>query len=154
MIEIVLLGQPRGKERPRLTKAGHVYTPEKTRDYEAALKYAAKEAMGDRPPFDGPLALDMVVKVPIARSWSKTRQAAARSGAERPTKKPDFDNYAKTVDALNLVVWIDDSQIVEGRVRKFYSDKPGMWITVRPAPAEQEPGIGHNGGPSLEGVFA
>ena len=51
MIEIVLLGQPRGKERPRLTKAGHVYTPEKTRDYEAALKFAACQAMAGRAPY-------------------------------------------------------------------------------------------------------
>ena len=132
MIEIVLLGAPRGKERPRLTKAGHVYTPEKTRDYEAALKYAAKEAMGERPPLDGPLTVDIVVNVPISVSWPKKRQAAARAGADRPVKKPDWDNFAKVVDALNLVVWIDDSQIVDGRVRKFYSDKPGMHITVRP----------------------
>lgn len=137
MIEIVLLGAPRGKERPRLTKAGHVYTPEKTRDYEAALRYAAKEAMGDRPPLDGPITVDIEVKVPIAQSWPKKRQEAARAGKERPTKKPDWDNFGKMLDALNLVVWIDDSQIVEGRVRKFYSDKPGMWITVHAA-GEQE----------------
>jgi Holliday junction resolvase RusA-like endonuclease len=139
VIEVVLLGAPRGKERPRLTKAGHVYTPEKTRDYEAALKYAAKEAMGDRAPLDGPIIVDIEVKVPIAQSWPKKRQDAARAGIERPTKKPDWDNFGKMLDALNLVVWIDDSQIVEGRVRKYYSDKPGMWIRVRPA--QQEEGI-------------
>ena len=132
MIEIVLLGAPRGKERPRLTKAGHVYTPEKTRDYEGALRYAAKEAMGERPPLDGPLTVDIVVNVPISPSWPKKRQEAARTGAERPVKKPDWDNFAKTVDALNLIVWIDDSQVVDGRVRKFYSDKPGMHIRVQP----------------------
>lgn len=137
MIEIVLLGAPRGKERPRLTKLGHVYTPAKTRDYEAALKFAAQQIMGDRPPLDGPLEIDIVVKKPIPASWPKKRQEAARSGAERPTSKPDFDNYAKTVDALNLVVWVDDGQVVDARVRKFYSDKPGMWIVVRPlTPAE------------------
>lgn len=132
MIEIVLLGAPRGKERPRLTKAGHVYTPEKTRDYEAALKYAAQQVMGDRPPLDGPLRLDMIVNLPIAPSWSKRKQAEAKLGILHPTKKPDFDNYAKTVDALNLVVWGDDSQIIDARVRKVYSDKPGMCIRVEP----------------------
>lgn len=136
MIEIVLLGAPRGKERPRLTKLGHVYTPEKTRDYEAALKFAAQQVMGERPPLDGPLEIDIVVKKPIPVSWPKKRQEAARSGRERPTSKPDFDNYAKTVDALNLVVWVDDGQVVDARVRKFYSDKPGMWITVKPLPTE------------------
>jgi Holliday junction resolvase RusA-like endonuclease len=130
VIEIVLLGAPRGKERPRLTKAGHVYTPEKTRNYEAALKFAAQQVMGDRPPVAGPLMLDMRVVMPISPSWPKKRQEAARAGLERPTKKPDWDNFGKVIDALNLVVWIDDGQIVQGSVSKFYGDKPGMWIKV------------------------
>jgi Holliday junction resolvase RusA-like endonuclease len=130
VIEIVLLGAPRGKERPRLTKAGQVYTPEKTRNYEGALKYAAQQVMGDRPPVAGPLTLDMRVVMPISPSWSKKRQEAARAGLERPTKKPDWDNFGKVIDALNLVVWIDDGQIVQGSVSKFYGDKPGMWIKV------------------------
>jgi Holliday junction resolvase RusA-like endonuclease len=130
VIEIVLLGAPRGKERPRLTKAGQVYTPEKTRNYEGALKYAAQQVMGDRPPVAGPLTLDMRVVMPISPSWPKKRQEAARAGLERPTKKPDWDNFGKVIDALNLVVWIDDGQIVQGSVSKFYGDKPGMWIKV------------------------
>ena len=137
MIEIVLLGAPRGKERPRGTKDGQFYTPDKTRNYEAALKLAAGQVMGERPLLEGPLELDIIIRRPIPRSWSKKRQAAARSGVLRPTSKPDFDNYAKTVDALNLIVWIDDSQVVDGRVRKFYSDKPGMFITVRPILLEE-----------------
>jgi Holliday junction resolvase RusA-like endonuclease len=134
-----LLGAPRGKERPRLTKSGHVYTPEKTRDYEAALRYAAMQAMVGKQPLTGALTLDMLVFRPIPASWSKKRQESARSGAERPTSKPDFDNYAKTVDALNLVVWVDDGQVVDGRVRKFYSDKPGIKIVVYPTPEEKAP---------------
>lgn len=133
MIEIVVLGVPVAKGRPRFAKeSGHVYTPEKTRNFEAALKYAAEQVMGDKIPLDGPLDLEIIVRLPIAKSWPKKKQAAARSGALRPTKKPDFDNYAKTVDALNMVVWQDDGQVVEARVRKFYSDKPGMWVRVKP----------------------
>lgn len=138
MIEIVLLGAPRGKERPRLTKAGHVYTPEKTRDYEAALKFAAKEAMGANPPLDGPLEVTIHIDVPIALSWPKKRQQAAREGRERPTKKPDWDNFAKVCDALNLVVWIDDAQVVDGHIHKRYSDKPGMRIMVRSLDRQEE----------------
>lgn len=133
MIEIVVLGVPVAKGRPRFSKAtGHTYTPEKTRNFEAALKYAAEQVMGDRPPLDGPLRVQIIVKLPIPASWAKKQQAAARSGALRPTKKPDFDNYAKTVDALNQVVWLDDGQVVEAAVSKFYSDKPGMWVRVQP----------------------
>lgn len=133
MIEIVLLGAPRGKERPRLTKLGHAYTPENTRNYEAALKFAAQQVMGDRPPLDGPLSVLIDVAVPIPQSWSKKNRVAALCGALFPTKKPDWDNFAKVIDALNLVVWIDDAQVVDGRVRKRYSEKPGMTIRVERA---------------------
>ena len=132
MIEIVLLGAPRGKERPRLTRAGHAYTPEKTRSYEAALKYAAEQAMAGRAPLSGPLLVDMVALMPIPQSWPKKRQEAARNGTELPTKKPDWDNFGKVVDACNLVVWVDDAQIICGTVSKFYHDKPMLAIRVTP----------------------
>jgi Holliday junction resolvase RusA-like endonuclease len=132
MIEIVLLGAPRGKERPRGTKDGHFYTPEKTRSYEAALKYAAAEVMGDTPPLTGPLSVDLKIVVPITLSWPKKRQIAARAGTELPTKKPDLDNIMKMLDALNLVVWVDDCQIVQTAIQKVYGDKPGLWINVKP----------------------
>lgn len=130
MIEIVLLGAPRGKERPRATKLGHVYTPEKTVSYEGALKYAALQVMGERAPLAGPLHVELDIVVPIAVSWPKKRQAAARAGAEWPTKKPDLDNIMKMLDAFNLVVWVDDSQIVTTNIRKRYGDKPGLWVKV------------------------
>ena len=133
MIEIVVLGKPVPKGRPRFnTATGRAYTPEKTASFEAQLKYAAQQVMGDRPPLSGPLTLEMEVVLPVSASWPKKRQAAALSGSELPTRKPDFDNYQKTVDALNLVVWFDDGQIVQSTFLKRYGDKPGMWIRVRP----------------------
>ena len=133
MIEIAVLGKPVPKGRPRFNReTGRAYTPAKTASFEAQLKYAAMQAMAGRPPLDGPLTLEMEVVVPIAPSWPKKRQDAARAGREMPVKKPDFDNYQKTVDALNLVVWGDDGQIVQSAFLKRYGDKPGMWIRVRP----------------------
>lgn len=133
MIEIVLLGRPIAKGRPRFSpKTGTVYTPARTMKYEAELKFAAIEVMGDRPPLEGPLRLDMKVVVPIPSSWPKKKQSAARAGELLPTGKPDWDNFGKVVDAGNMVVWVDDSQIVDGRVTKAYGDKPGMWIRVSP----------------------
>ena len=40
-VEIELSGQPVGKGRPRFTKTGHAYTPEKTKEYERRLHAAA-----------------------------------------------------------------------------------------------------------------
>ena len=134
VIRITLLGQPRGKQALASSSAdGHKYLPGRTRDEMAALRYAAGQVMGDSPPLAGPLDLDIIIRLPIPRSWPKKRQEAARSGALRPTGKPDWDNYGKLLDAITLVVWVDDAQVVDGRVRKVYSDKPGMFITVRPA---------------------
>lgn len=133
MIEVVVLGEPVAKGRPRFDRAtGRAYTPAKTRSFEGALKYAAQQVMGERPPLEGPLRLEIEVVTPIAASWPKKRQEAARTGQELPTKKPDWDNFGKVVDALNLVVWVDDGQICDGRVVKRYGDKPGMWVRVWP----------------------
>jgi len=134
MIEIVLAGAPMGKERVRFSRAtGRTFTPERTVAYEGRLALAAQEAMAGRPLFDGPLVVDIVAFMPISPSWPKKKQAAARTGELRPTKKPDWDNFGKILDALNLVVWIDDSNIIQGRVDKFYSDRPMMVIRVREA---------------------
>ena len=34
-------------------------------------------------------------------------------------------------DALNEIVWKDDSQVVDGRSIKIYSDRPALRIEVR-----------------------
>lgn len=138
MIEIAVLGVPVAKGRPRFDKTtGRAYTPAKTASFEAQLKYAAMQAMGDRPPLEGPLHVSMEVVLPIAQSWPKKRQAAALAGAERPTKRPDLDNFAKVLDAANMVVWLDDGQIVDLIVTKRYGAKPGMWIRVEQIAASE-----------------
>lgn len=130
MIEIVLAGPPMGKQRVRATKAGHIYTPERTVNYEAALAFAAQQVMADRPLYDGPLAVMIEARTPIAESKPKKWRADALAGKIRPTKKPDLDNIAKMMDALNLIVWADDAQIVELSARKIYSDKPALVVRV------------------------
>jgi Holliday junction resolvase RusA-like endonuclease len=126
-----------GKERVRMTRQGHAYTPERTVNYESRLAYAAQETMAGRAPLDGPLEVDIRCYMAVPESKPKKWKAAALSGAIRPTKKPDYDNFAKICDALNLIVWVDDAQVVDGRIRKFYSDRPRMEISVRPLTDEE-----------------
>lgn len=115
-----------------MTKVGHAYTPERTVNYEGRLAFAAQQVMAGRPLLEGPLEVEIVAYMAIAESKPRKWKEAALSGEIRPTKKPDYDNFAKICDALNLVVWIDDSQVVDGRIRKFYSAIPRMEIRVRP----------------------
>jgi Holliday junction resolvase RusA-like endonuclease len=130
MIEIFLAGAPRGKERVKTAADGHAYTPERTVAFEGRLAYAAQIAMGDRPPLDGPLILDVRMYLAVPASKPKKWREAALRGDIRPTVKPDWDNGGKLTDALNLIVWVDDKQIVDGRVRKWYSDRPRTEVRV------------------------
>ena len=133
IVEFCLLGAPRGKARvKRAGLDGHAYTPDRTVRYEERMALAAQTAMNGHPPMDGPLALDITMKFPVPSSKPKKWREAALRGEIRPTVKPDWDNGGKLTDALNLVVWIDDKQIVEATVSKVYSESPGMWVKVRP----------------------
>lgn len=125
-----------GKQRIRIAKDGHAYTPERTVTFESRLAYAAQQVMGDRPLLDGQLICDIVIVMPIPVSKPRAWQEAARSGSIRPTKKPDYDNFAKMVDSLNMIVWVDDSHVVRGTVDKFYGDRPMFAIKVRSTVAD------------------
>lgn len=138
MIVVFLPGDPRGKGRPRSTiikpKFGNpfisVYTDEETRAYEKALKWSAKAAMKGNAPLDGPLRIVVTVSIKVPKSWSKKDRDRALSGVIRPTGKPDVDNYLKAIDSLNEVVWTDDSQVVDARVMKLYSESPSLHVEV------------------------
>ena len=133
MIEIVVLGPPRGKERVKRAAGGaHSYTPERTVTFESKAALEAQRAMGDRPPLEGPLGLEVRMVFPVPESKSAKFKKDALAGRIRPTVKPDWDNGGKLSDALNLIVWVDDKQIVEARVTKIYGQKPGMWMKVWP----------------------
>lgn len=130
---IELIGPPVAKGRPRAVRRGAgigTFTPKKTEEYEANLRHEAKVAMAGRTPAAGALKVVITAYVPIPTSLSKGKRAQAIAGELRPTKKPDLDNYEKTIDALNGVVFVDDSQVVEKASAKFYSERPRLVIVV------------------------
>ena len=133
MIRFTLAGAAVGKQRVRFVRAtGRAFTPEKTVSYEGRLAHAASVAMAGSPPFEGPVVLEVDIYVAVPKSKSKKWKAAALAGEIRPTTKPDIDNIIKSAaDGLNLIVWIDDSQIVQLQTAKFYSDAPRLEIAVR-----------------------
>jgi Holliday junction resolvase RusA-like endonuclease len=131
-IMIVMHGDPVAKGRPRFSpKTGTVFTPAKTARYEDKLGYAAQSVMAGRALLIGALDVRAVIYKSIPVSKKKVWKADALAGRIRPTTKPDWDNFGKILDALNKVVWVDDSQIVDGRVQKFYSEQPRIEIYVK-----------------------
>lgn len=131
LLQITLDGQPKGKGRPRFSRAsGRAFTPAATRSYEAALRYAAQEEQGEAPPLTGPLRVEIEARMPVPASWPKKRRDDALSNRSAPVGKPDIDNLMKTIDALNGVVWVDDAQVASATVFKVFSDKPSLQIRV------------------------
>lgn len=136
---IDLGGPPQGKGRGRAAVVNgrtHVFTPSKTRTYEAQLRYAAGEAMDGKPPTTFPVRLSMTVCFAVPQSWSQKKRAQALSGTLWPVVKPDADNSLKLTDALNGICFVDDKQIVIASVMKCYAERPGLFIeidTIEPA---------------------
>jgi Holliday junction resolvase RusA-like endonuclease len=126
-----VIGPMRGKQRPRATRMGRIYTPKETVNAEAYIKYLASEAMGNMDPFQGALKATFAIYVEIPKSFSKTKRQAALDGVEYPTTKPDLDNIVKLLaDAMNGVVYKDDKQIVSICVSKKYAEVASAHIYV------------------------
>ena len=126
-------GKPQGKGRPRFTKAGHAYTPQKTVDYETLI--AAEYCRLQKPMTNFEKMANVEIEIqawfPIPKSDSKKEKARKLSGQILPRTKPDLDNITKAVlDALNGVAYYDDKQVVKVTASKIYGDQPGLLCTV------------------------
>lgn len=128
--------KPVGKQRPRATRAGRVFTPKQTVNAEAWVRLCCTEQVG-APCLQGALQVRVEVVLPIAPSWPARRRQEAARGALWPVGKPDADNVLKLVlDALNGIAWADDSQLVSVSVLKRYGPAPGMVVEWEAAPTE------------------
>jgi Holliday junction resolvase RusA-like endonuclease len=135
MLHFHIDGDPVPKGRPKFTSiAGFMrtYTPKKTVDYELTVRAAAKAAMGPTDLLETPVGVYLYIRLPIPKSHSKKRKDACLSGQEKPIKKPDIDNLAKSIlDGMNGVIWKDDSQIVSLHVTKVYASGAGVDVLIK-----------------------
>lgn len=121
---------PVAKQRARVVTGG-AYTPRKTRDYETMVGYRARSAMGGKPPTEAAVVLLVEFGVPIPSSWTGKRRSDAEAGLVVPASKPDLTNYVKAIeDAMNGIVYRDDSQIVSILASKSYSKTPMLNVSV------------------------
>jgi Holliday junction resolvase RusA-like endonuclease len=127
-------GDPKGKGRPRFSRVGSftkVYTDKQTLTYEAMIATFAKQAIGATEPLKTPVSVFLYVRLPIPQSYPKKRKEACLNGSEMPCKKPDIDNIAKTyLDAMNGVIFVDDTQVIDLHVKKVYAEKAGVDVMV------------------------
>jgi Holliday junction resolvase RusA-like endonuclease len=104
-------GEPVPKQSYRATKRGGGYTPERVKTWQTLVKLKAREAWR-RDPLTGPVAMRVVFRLGNRR-------------------RVDLENLQKAIgDALNGVVYQDDSQITSLHLAKMLHEKPGVLIEV------------------------
>lgn len=129
MITFVVHGTAVPKQRPRITRGGHAYTPKKTRDYEGRVRKAFFSSyQGFMPVFGGdvPVRVSIEVIQQIPKSWSNSKTLKAERGEIAPvSRNGDLDNIAKSIlDALNGYAFKDDAQVTTLMVSKRYGADP------------------------------
>ena len=135
MVVFTIPGEPQGKARGRTFIHKHTgrpttMTPEKTVNYEALIKLQAGQSTKEFYQ-DQELFMRLTAYYSIPKSASKKKAELMRNIEIRPTKKPDIDNIIKVVcDALNGVVYKDDTQIVSISAQKFYENVPRVEVCI------------------------
>jgi Holliday junction resolvase RusA-like endonuclease len=88
--------------------------------------------MGSSEPLKTALEAFIYVRLPVPKSYPKKRAEACLSGSEWPCKKPDLDNVVKSfMDAMNGIVYSDDSQVVEIHTTKVYAETGGVDVLIK-----------------------
>lgn len=121
-------GIPVGKGRPRFTRSGFCYTPQKTTSYESDVKYAFLNSTGGR--F---IPIESTVSVAIDAIFPMPKSRKKGIDCQPKTTRPDIDNVIKSVcDALNGVAWRDDALIYQISAIKMESRiiQPCLKITI------------------------
>jgi crossover junction endodeoxyribonuclease RusA len=136
ILAIQVPGIPVAKDRPRLGRNGHVYTPRTTSAWESALAWQATSAMGGRRPTDAPVSLIVIAVHPRPKSRPERVPGEVwRSGSRCPAvTRKDLDNVVKAAaDGLNGVAWVDDRQVAHLEAFSLYAaagEGPSVSIRV------------------------
>lgn len=130
-LKFTVPGDPRGKQRPRVTRAGIAYTPKETVNYENLVKVAFTENFPEWIPIEGCVGMHITSFSSAPKSMPKKLMPFVKGETLRHEKKPDYDNIAKIVcDALNQIAYKDDKQITDFSITKRYSLKPRVEVTI------------------------
>ena len=127
-ISLTIPGPPVGKQRARVCRSGHAFTPAKTVNYEALVKQTFAAKYPDFVPMPGPVR--MILSIYLMPS-KKTQRKLKEGIRVYPTIKPDISNVLKSIeDALNGLTYVDDKQIISVYAEKKYSQRPCVEIIV------------------------
>lgn len=114
-------GSPVPKQSFRYTKNGGYIEP-RVKNWQTVVSLAARQAVAQIPawtPFAGELVVTLTFTLPTHR-------------------RVDCDNLSKNVlDSLTGILWNDDSQVIDLRIRKQFGDTPGVAVAVDECAADR-----------------
>ena len=116
--------------RPRVNNAMGfplIYVPKAKSEANWFIEYLKKNEL---PIIETPCVIDIIVYIKTPSSFSMMKKVLAELGYIRPWNKSDWDNYAKTVcDQIQHGMLKNDSLIIEGNLKKYYSIKPRIVVS-------------------------
>ena len=138
MVELVILGEPQRKQRPRFNRnTGVAYTPQETLNYENLIKHEYMAKYG-KMAFNENSCIQAWIKAYFKMPKTDfNKHGLSKSGKEKAEKlfrcntRADADNIAKVcLDALNGVAYPDDRQVACLVVDKLWDKEPRVEITL------------------------
>ena len=92
----------------------------------------ARIAMQGQPPLTGAIDLTVIVYRPRPKVHYDSRGYLKDTAPTHPITRPDTLKQVRAIeDACTKIVWLDDSQVVDHRLRKMFGKTAKVLITVR-----------------------
>jgi Holliday junction resolvase RusA-like endonuclease len=146
-LNIILYEEPEGSPRPRTriinrknfmneamsnSSFVHVYSVTGKEDSVFMQRLMEQDLLNLQCLIDTPCNVEFNCFFKTPNTFNVTDKFLAEIGLIRYIPKPDWDNIGKKYsDMYNHNIWIDDSYVIDGTVRKFYSILPRVEIRLR-----------------------
>jgi Holliday junction resolvase RusA-like endonuclease len=140
IMKLVILGEPKPKQSARFRnvkgKAGKkdfimaYQTKDVIDNATNAGKYVLSQLPLDHVLYDQAIGAKLKFIFPPLKSWSKATKSLFENGnVIYKISKPDIDNLQKSIfDALNKIVYVDDSRVSKVEAEKIYGKEPKIEI--------------------------
>ena len=130
-INLLISDSPKASKRPRKGKYSF-YVPDACKNKKEIQTLIKGQLPDDFVKCDSEVYIDIKCYIKTISGFSKLDKELAEDGHIRPITKPDVDNYMKTyLDAFNGFLWMDDGQVVDARLRKYYSEEPRVEVSIK-----------------------
>ena len=139
-MNLIILGEPKPKQSFRFAIRGNdekkfvaKYQPKEVVHHQRTLGWTIQMQLPKGfIPLDEPLKVEVLFVFSPPAAWSKKKMEELTSGKViYKDTKPDLDNLEKALwDAMEGIVFINDSRIVKKSIKKVYGVQPRTEIKI------------------------